>query len=87
MHCLYGGYNLHRFSDALGLVSSVKLALFISTPAQLAVKLFFFSPSFYSGITLAFQVAFLGPAVNFIKLTNLDFPALFFLVQIIIVIN
>ena len=20
MHCLYGGYNLHRFSDALGLV-------------------------------------------------------------------
>ena len=21
MHCLYGGYNLHRFSDALGLVS------------------------------------------------------------------
>ena len=19
MHCLYGGYNLHRFSDALGL--------------------------------------------------------------------
>ena len=22
MHCLYGGYNLHRFSDALGLVSS-----------------------------------------------------------------
>ena len=23
MHCLYGGYNLHRFSDALGLVVSV----------------------------------------------------------------
>ena len=23
MHCLYGGYNLHRFSDALGLVSFV----------------------------------------------------------------
>ena len=22
MHCLYGGYNLHRFSDALGLVLS-----------------------------------------------------------------
>ena len=22
MHCLYGGYNLHRFSHALGLVSS-----------------------------------------------------------------
>ena len=21
MHCLYGGYNLHQFSDALGLVS------------------------------------------------------------------
>ena len=21
VHCLYGGYNLHRFSDALGLVS------------------------------------------------------------------
>ena len=20
MHCLYGGYNLHQFSDALGLV-------------------------------------------------------------------
>ena len=20
VHCLYGGYNLHRFSDALGLV-------------------------------------------------------------------
>ena len=20
LHCLYGGYNLHRFSDALGLV-------------------------------------------------------------------
>ena len=20
MHCLYGGYNLHRFSDVLGLV-------------------------------------------------------------------
>ena len=20
MHCLYGGYNLHRFSDALGLI-------------------------------------------------------------------
>ena len=22
MHCLYGGYNLHRSSDALGLVSN-----------------------------------------------------------------
>ena len=22
VHCLYGGYNLHRFSDALGLVIS-----------------------------------------------------------------
>ena len=22
VHCLYGGYNLHRFSDALGLVST-----------------------------------------------------------------
>ena len=22
VHCLYGGYNLHRFSDALGLVLS-----------------------------------------------------------------
>ena len=22
MHCLYGGYNLHRFSDALGLVDT-----------------------------------------------------------------
>ena len=22
MHCLYGGYNLHRFSDALGLVKN-----------------------------------------------------------------
>ena len=21
MHCLYGGYDLHRFSDALGLVN------------------------------------------------------------------
>ena len=21
MHCLYGGYNLHQFSDALGLVN------------------------------------------------------------------
>ena len=24
MHCLYGGYNLHRFSDALGLVKTVE---------------------------------------------------------------
>ena len=23
MHCLHGGYNLHRFSDALGLVTPV----------------------------------------------------------------
>ena len=23
MHCLYGRYNLHRFSDALGLVNNV----------------------------------------------------------------
>ena len=23
MHCVYGGYNLHRFSDALGLVSKI----------------------------------------------------------------
>ena len=30
MHCLYGGYNLHRFSDALGLVytACVKMNLF-----------------------------------------------------------
>ena len=28
MHCLYGGYNLHRFSDALGLV--VILYIFFS---------------------------------------------------------
>ena len=28
MHCLYGGYNLHRFSDALGLVSYLFLKLY-----------------------------------------------------------
>ena len=26
MHCLYGGYNLHRFSDALGLVITFTIA-------------------------------------------------------------
>ena len=33
MHCLYGGYNLHRFSDALGLVSDWFAALgVVGTP-------------------------------------------------------
>ena len=27
VHCLYGGYNLHRFSDALGLVKFANLIL------------------------------------------------------------
>ena len=27
VHCLYGGYNLHRFSDALGLVTRLLLVL------------------------------------------------------------
>ena len=29
VHCLYGGYNLHRFSDALGLVLTINLAAVI----------------------------------------------------------
>ena len=38
MHCLYGGYNLHRFSDALGLVllcfvSFVDITIIISRRA------------------------------------------------------
>ena len=69
------------------IISSGKLALFISTPAQLAVKLSFFLPLFYSGTTLAFQVALLGPAVNFIKRTNLDFPALFFLSKLLLLLT
>ena len=28
MHCLHGGYNLHRFSDALGLVN-IEIQLYI----------------------------------------------------------
>ena len=28
VHCLYGGYNLHRFSDALGLVENLKQGKF-----------------------------------------------------------
>ena len=27
VHCLYGGYNLHRFSDALGLVMYVSVCI------------------------------------------------------------
>ena len=34
MHCLYGGYNLHRFSDALGLVGISRTELFLSSSSQ-----------------------------------------------------
>ena len=35
VHCLYGGYNLHRFSDALGLVLSDYLADILSFTTML----------------------------------------------------
>ena len=43
MHCLYGGYNLHRFSDALGLVSTkwfqlVKTCVCESSAAMMFVE-------------------------------------------------
>ena len=41
MHCLYGGYNLHRFSDALGLVvstGSIRWVLWFSVRYAAAVR-------------------------------------------------
>ena len=38
MHCLYGGYNLHQFSDALGLVKDenrdILIFLHLGIPIQ-----------------------------------------------------
>ena len=38
MHCLYGGYNLHRFSDALGLVVIWYYEVFITTKCSFSLK-------------------------------------------------
>ena len=38
MHCLYGGYNLHRFSDALGLVINLDVLLnFVLSKSDLEI--------------------------------------------------
>ena len=40
MHCLYGGYNLHRFSDALGLVN------YWSVFCHICIKVLYFNELF-----------------------------------------
>ena len=71
MHCLYGGYNLHRFSDALGLVEKWcrENSVDFSTPSVKQISEFFMylyqdlnrCPSTFDGYRTAI-VDTLGPA-------------------------